>query len=143
MATVGWDESRISEGGVTKRIVVVDDEPDIRQMLEVALRADGYEVRSAVDGVQGMEVIRQVKPDLAVLDVKMPRMNGFELLVALRKDEQLKSTPILMLTSLTAGTGKSDEMWRQSLEITEFLSKPFETQELLKRVRKILTPAEA
>ncbi|MGI8906906.1 MAG: response regulator [Candidatus Sumerlaeaceae bacterium] len=126
-----------------KRIVVVDDEPDIRTMLDISLKNQGYEVQLASDGVEGLELIRKTRPDLAILDVKMPRMNGFELLVAMRNDAQLKDMPVVMLTSLTVGTGKSDELWRQSLEITDFLSKPFDTQELLSRVNRILEkPAE-
>jgi DNA-binding response OmpR family regulator len=123
-----------------KQIVVVDDEPDIRQLLDIALTHHGYTVQLAKDGQEGLELIRRSKPDLAILDVKMPRLNGFELLVELRKDDATKSIPVIMLTSLTAGTGKSDEMWRNSLEINDFLSKPFDTKELLIRTDRILSP---
>jgi chemosensory pili system protein ChpA (sensor histidine kinase/response regulator) len=111
-------------------------------MLEVTLRGQNYDVALAADGLEGLAVIKKTMPDLAILDVKMPRLNGFELLMEMRKSEQLKSIPVLMLTSLTAGSGKSDELWRDSLEITDFLSKPFEGQELLRRVNRILQPQE-
>ena len=122
-----------------KRIVVVDDEPDIRHMLELALATQNYEVKTAADGAEGLQLIKKLMPDLAILDVKMPRLNGFELLVEMRKNPDMKTIPVIMLTSLTAGGSKSDEMWRDSLEVTEFLSKPFDTKALLDRVNRVLS----
>lgn len=123
-----------------KTVLVVDDEPDIRRMLEIALKTQGYTVLLAQDGQEGLDTLKRSRPDLAILDVKMPRMNGFELLVEMRKAETLKDIPVIMLTSLTAGGSKSDEVWRNSLEISDFLSKPFDTHQLLDRVKRILQP---
>lgn len=120
------------------RIVVVEDDADVRKVLELALECKGYKVESAVDGQHGFELISKVIPDLAILDVKMPRMNGFELLVKLRQTARFKELPILMLTSLTAGGNKTDEQWRDSLDVTAFLSKPFETNTLLETVESVL-----
>lgn len=125
---------------MSQRIVVVDDEPDIREIISASLQMHGYDVQQAADGVEGQALIRKAKPDLAILDVKMPRMNGFELLMALRKDAATAKQKVLMLTSLTAGSGKRDEMWRESLDVTDFLSKPFGTEELVARVKAILHP---
>jgi len=121
-----------------KNIIIVDDEPDVRTIVDLALKNAGYATHQAEDGQRGYEMISKLKPDLVVLDVKMPRMNGYELLVKLRAEKAFEVLPVLMLTSLTAGSSKTDDQWGQAVGATAFLGKPFDTGKLVEKVREIL-----
>lgn len=123
-----------------KTVVVVDDEQDLCRLLDLAIRNrfPGVEVRTAFDGEAGLDLLRQARADLAILDIKMPRMNGYELLNRMRQEPALKSVPVLILTSLTEGSGKPDEAWAQSLEVEAFITKPYELESLLSRVESLL-----
>ena len=120
------------------KIVVVDDEADIVRLLQVALTARGHEVHTASDGVEGLELIRKVRPALAVVDILMPRMNGYELVKAVRDDPELAPTKIVVATSLTEGSEKSDKEWAKSMQVSGFLTKPFETDEFVRAVEDAL-----
>ena len=80
-------------------VLVIDDEKDIREMLRFALLADGYSVSTAADGVEGLEHIRREMPHAVLLDLMMPRMNGYEVLDNLRNDGVLNSLPVVILTA--------------------------------------------
>jgi CheY-like chemotaxis protein len=116
--------------------VVVDDEPYLCQYVQVTLESAGFEVRTAHDGIDGLETIRAVRPQVILLDIKMPRMNGYEMLAALRADAQISQIPVVIMTSLTDGSDKSDDQWRKSLDVAGFLSKPFDSKELLAAVHQ-------
>lgn len=123
---------------MAKRIVVVDDEQDICKVLEIALSECGFEVYTAFDGAAGKALIEKMKPDLALIDLKMPKLNGYELTMQLQRNPKFENLPIVVMTSLTEGSSKPDEQWRDSLEVAEFISKPFDTALLIERVRNIL-----
>lgn len=106
-------------------IAVIDDEPDILAIVTSSLRAAGYAVVTAPDGVAGLEVIRLQRPWLSIIDIKMPRMNGYDLIEVLRRTPGCEGLRIIVMTSLTADQSRTDEDWRQSLGIHGFLSKPF------------------
>jgi CheY-like chemotaxis protein len=125
-------------GTVPDEIVVVDDEPDVVRVLQVALTARGYEVHTAGDGVEGLELIRKVRPALAVLDIMMPRMNGYELVQAIRADPELAAMKIVVVTSLTGDSEKTDAEWAATMQVAGFLSKPFETDRLVQVVDSAL-----
>lgn len=114
------------------RILVVDDEPNIRTLLEMALEDDGYEVRAVPDGQAALRVVKEWPPDAIVLDVMMPKIDGIALLPMLRR---LTEAPILMLsannetdTKLSGFDGGADD----------YVAKPFETREFLARIRTAL-----
>jgi CheY-like chemotaxis protein len=125
-------------GTVPDEIVVVDDEADVVRVLQVALTARGYEVHTAGDGIEGLELIRKVRPALAVLDIMMPRMNGYELVQAIRADPELAAMKIVVVTSLTGDSEKTDAEWAATMQVAGFLSKPFETDRLVQVVDSAL-----
>jgi CheY-like chemotaxis protein len=85
-----------------KRILVVDDEENSRKFLDRVLTKKGYQVSLAQDGVEGLGKAKEEKPDLIVLDVMMPRKNGIKVLEAVRKDEELSDTPVIMLSAVAS-----------------------------------------
>lgn len=135
MALSFLKRDRTGTGG-RRRAVVVDDEPDLCQIVRVALEGAGFEVLTVFDGVTGLETIRATRPQVVLLDIKMPRMNGYELLAALRADPTISATPVIVMTSLTDNSEKTDEQWREALSVAGFLSKPFDTAKLLTEVRR-------
>lgn len=123
-----------------KNVVVVDDEEDLCQMVEISLRIRNQDIRvhKAHDGEAGLALIKRVRPDLVILDVKMPKANGYEVLSRLRADADLKDTPVMMMTSLTEGSAKADIDWGKSLGVQAFFTKPYETQAMLAEAERLL-----
>lgn len=117
------------------RILLVDDEPDLLQLLGYRLQRDGYEVHWAEDGVEALEIIRDVKPDLVVLDVMMPRMDGLETCKRIRADQHMAQIPVLMLT---AKTTENDEILGLESGADDYLPKPVSTHLFLSRIRALL-----
>ena len=115
------------------KILVVDDEPAVRDALERALRAHGYRVSMAVDGVDGLEHLASDAPDLVVLDILMPRLDGLEACRQLRASGD--RTPILMLTARDA---VGDRVEGLDAGADDYLVKPFALDELLARIRALL-----
>ncbi len=118
-----------------QKIMLVDDEPDIRDVLKITLECEGYEVCEAVDGVDGLEKVNKVSPDLVILDYKMPKMDGHEVCEILKKDILLRHMPIIMLT----GKGDiQDKVKGINAGADDYMVKPFEPEELVARVKMIL-----
>ena len=117
------------------RILVVDDEADINTILSVTLRRAGYEVISAADGLEAVEVVRRQAPDLILLDVMMPRADGFEALRRIREHAPTAHTPVIMLTAKGALTDKMKGFERGA---DDYVAKPFEPAEVLARVQALL-----
>ena len=127
----------------TAKIVIADDDPDIRVSLQAILEGQQYTVVTAVDKTDGLEKIRAEKPDLAILDVMMSTWeDGFEMSRELKKDPQFKDMPILMLTGIRKETGidfkstAGDPTW---CPVDAFLEKPIEPDLLLAEVSKLLS----
>ena len=113
---------------MSARIAVIDDEPNIRDLLSLALGHHGYEVRCAGDGAAGLALVREWLPDLIVLDVMMPKASGFELLPTLR---QITDAPIVMLSARGEVEDKVEGLAHGA---DDYLSKPFEISELIAHV---------
>jgi CheY-like chemotaxis protein len=86
---------------MAKNILVIDDDENIRRFISLLLTENGYEAVTASDGAEGLQMVTQAKPDLIVLDVMMPKKTGLTLFRQLKRDEQLKDIPVLMLTGVT------------------------------------------
>ncbi len=115
-----------------RKILVIDDEPGIIDIVETNLLGEGFEVISAKDGREGVEKIRSEKPDLVVLDVMMPYLDGWQVLKEIEKDPDTAGVPVIMLTAKAA-----DEDYIHGLEegAVEYLTKPFFPQELINRIK--------
>lgn len=116
-------------------ILVADDEEDVRELVAYRLTRSGYGVVEAIDGQQALELARDRKPDLAVLDVMMPRLDGYELTRKLRAEESLRSLPIILLT---ASAQENDVSRGFEAGADDYMKKPFNPDELVARVRAVL-----
>ncbi len=116
-------------------ILVVDDDPFIARLLEIELRAAGYDVRVANDGERGLELARERSPELVLADVMMPNMDGFELTRHLRMDSRTASVSVIMLTARGLSADKLEGF---AVGADDYIVKPFDTPELLARIRGAL-----
>ena len=123
---------------VGESILVVDDDPFIARLLEIELRAAGYEVRTAHDGEAALELARERCPELVLADVMMPNMDGFELTRRLRQDSRTASVSVIMLTARGLSADKLEGF---SVGADDYIDKPFDTPELLARIRGVLRRA--
>jgi len=121
-----------------KKILIVDDDRDFVDAVSTILEGGGYEVLTASDGEEGLRRAKETRPDLIILDLKLPKMNGYEVLNSLKKTSPFCNIPVLMLTVMTKGSRKSDEDWAKSIGVEDFITKPFDPLDILKRVRKLL-----
>ncbi|MBM4423347.1 MAG: response regulator transcription factor [Chloroflexi bacterium] len=119
------------------RILVVDDEPRMIRFIRMNLELEGYSVFEAADGVQALAQVRDTLPDLVILDVMMPELDGFETLRDLR---EISSVPVIMLTA----RGEEDDRVRGlELGADDYVTKPFSPRELVSRVKAVLRRAES
>ena len=125
------------ENGARKRILVVDDEADIVGWLKHLLSHSGYRVREAYDGMQALEAVAAEKPDLILLDMKMPRMDGRTTLRRLRAEEHYRDIPVIVL-SANAVTDDAERRQLVELGVKEFMSKPVTVEQLTAEIRKHL-----
>jgi DNA-binding response OmpR family regulator len=125
--------ARAEPGGVAKTLLVVEDDESIALGLEMNLTAEGYRVISAADGEQGLALARSNDVDLVILDVMLPRLNGFELLRTLRNER--RNMPIIMLSARSA---EMDKVMGLELGAEDYITKPFSLAEMLARVKAAL-----
>jgi len=119
-----------------KRILVIEDDPDIALSLRLKLERDGgFEVRTAEDGAAGLRMAVERPPDLVLLDVNLPGMDGFEVCRHLRNDPATAATPVIMLT---ARIDESDRVAGLDLGADDYITKPFSPKEALARIRAVL-----
>ncbi|MFN3612149.1 response regulator transcription factor [Tepidimonas sp.] len=118
-----------------KRVLIVDDEPNILISLEFLMKREGYEVQVARDGEEGLALAGSWRPDVVLLDVMMPRKSGFDVCQAIRADAALAGMRVVMLTAKGRDTDVAKGL---ALGADAYLTKPFSTQELVRRVRELL-----
>ncbi len=117
------------------KILVVDDEPDAIELIKFNLKAAGYEVITAVDGEEALKKARSMLPDLVILDLMLPEVDGLEVCKILRRDQRVSATPILMLTAKAA---EIDRVLGLELGADDYVTKPFSPRELVLRVKRLL-----
>ena len=120
---------------MSKHVLIADDEPNIVVSLEFLMKREGHCVSIARDGAAALAMIRELKPDLVLLDVMMPGRNGFDVCQAVRSDESLAGTKILMLSAKGRDT---DVAKGSALGADAYMTKPFSTRELADKVRELL-----
>jgi CheY-like chemotaxis protein len=118
-----------------KTILVVDDEPDLLEIVHSHLQESGHEVLTAPSGRAALEMVKKIKPSLIILDIAMPGMDGFEMLEILRGTRELGTIPVIMLTA----QGQSKNIFEaERLRAVDFVTKPFTRQQLLEAVQRVL-----
>ena len=122
------------------KILVIDDDETINELVKINLELSGYKVLSALDGTTGFALAKQEKPDVIVLDVMMPEVDGFTVAKRIRECNDISDTPILMLTALSQ---LNDKVKGFDIGVDDYLVKPFEVEELKVRVRALLKRSNA
>jgi CheY-like chemotaxis protein len=120
-----------------RTIVIVDDEPHIRHIIGRKLQGAGYEVRTASDGEEGLELVKTIRPSLLITDLQMPGMNGFELCSACREDPRTCRLPIILVTGSVIATADIRAK-SEVLGNIYCISKPFSPRKLLQKVRDLV-----
>jgi len=118
-----------------KKILVVDDEPDVASLLNLMLKTQGYNVITAGDGQEALEKARTENPDLILLDVMLPRLDGYKVARMLKFDENFSHIPIIMLT---AKIQDKDKQTGLEMGANDYVTKPFDTAALLAKVKEML-----
>lgn len=124
--------------GERKKILVVEDEEDLVIALSARLKATGYDVLVARDGLEALTKARMVNPDLILLDLMLPKMDGYKVARLLKFDQRYKRIPILMLTA--RGQDMDQELGRQA-GADDYMVKPFNSTELMERIKDLLEKA--
>ncbi|MGH2813496.1 MAG: response regulator [Actinomycetota bacterium] len=121
---------------MSARILIVDDDPAIRRLLNHSLELEGYLVATASDGEEALDQLPVVDPDVVVLDIMMPRMNGLDVLERIRRDPDTADLPVILLTAKSA---KEDvwEGWQRGVDY--YMTKPFDVEELLRFIEYVLS----
>ena len=123
-----------------KTVLVADDDTAIVQLIRFNLELEGYAVTVAYNGLAALDAVKQTRPDLVLLDIMMPKLDGWDVVSELRSDEETRDLPMVMLTALAADNAVATSI---AFGADVHLSKPFEPEELLNIVRRLIGPAEA
>jgi DNA-binding response OmpR family regulator len=130
----------VSNSHVRSKILVVDDEPEAVELVEFNLKQAGFSVTSAADGAEALTKARMTPPDLIVLDLMLPEINGLEVCKMLRRDAATAALPIIMLTAKAA---EIDRVLGLELGADDYITKPFSPRELVLRIQKLLQRGQA
>jgi DNA-binding response OmpR family regulator len=120
-----------------KTVLVVDDEADIVRCIRAVLEKDGYRVLTASDGAEGLDVLKTNTPDLMIVDLTMPVMNGWRMCMKVREDARFKDTPVIVLSALI----ESEHLPEQFEPASIYMVKPFDIFQLLAKVKELLHDA--
>lgn len=123
------------ENETKKKILIVDDEIDIVETLKFILEDAGYQCYCAFDGEEGLNLAREIMPDLMILDVMMPKINGYKISRLLKYDNKYKNIPIMMIT---ARSQDEDKMIGEETGVNEYITKPFELDYVVEKVNEYL-----
>jgi two-component system alkaline phosphatase synthesis response regulator PhoP len=117
------------------RVLVVDDEPDLIRILEFGLRAAGYQVEIAADGQEGLKKAREMRPDIILLDLMLPKLDGYKVCRMLKFDERYRHIPIVILS---ARTQEGDQTLAIEMGANRFVTKPYDFTEILGLIETLL-----
>ena len=116
-------------------VLVVEDDPDLGETIVTFLKEEGLDAKLARDGDQAMRLVDQLSPAAMILDLMMPRRDGFSVLRELRADGRISNLPVIVVTAIF---GLSERLYATELGAADFVTKPFELDELIERVRNVL-----
>jgi len=122
-----------------KTVVCIEDEPEMVDLIKLILGRKGFELTGAMGGREGLEVIRRVKPDLVLLDLMMPDIDGWEVYQQMKADEELKHIPVIVVTAKAQSIDKV--LGLHIAKVDDYVTKPFGPQELLQSVERVLGKA--
>jgi CheY-like chemotaxis protein len=120
-----------------KKVMVVDDEKNVLDLVGMILEVEGYEVSKVNDGIECLDTIEEVNPDLVLLDVRMPGMNGWIVFKKLKENPRTKDIPVAMLTVMAHP--RDEERALNELGVDDYITKPFTPDDLVRRVQKLLS----
>lgn len=132
------EQQVLPETAICRKIVVVDDEVPIARMLKIRLEANGYSVSMAHDGKAGLDLVYKVNPNLIILDLVLPVIDGFKVCRMLKFDNTYKNIPIVILTARSA---EESQKLGQQLGANAYMTKPFEPDQLLKKIEELIGKA--
>ncbi|MFA4889684.1 MAG: response regulator [Candidatus Omnitrophota bacterium] len=118
-----------------KKLLLVDDESELVDMVKMRLEASGYTVSTAYDGMEALEKAKKEKPDLIILDLMLPKMDGYKVCGLLKADTRYSKIPIIMFT---ARAQESDKKMGEEVGADAYITKPFEPQALLEKIKELL-----
>jgi DNA-binding response OmpR family regulator len=123
--------------GETKRVVCIEDEPEMIDLVRLILGRKGYEVIGANGGIEGLDAVRREHPDIILLDLMMPDMDGWEVYQQIKADPDLKQIPVVVVTAKAQSIDKV--LGLHIAKVDDYITKPFGPQELLESIEKILS----
>ena len=119
-----------------KKILIVDDEPFLREIIEAQLKREGYEIIQATNGAEGLEKAKQENPDLVILDVVLPKMNGYEVCAALKSDDKYSKIPVILFS----GKAQEEEVkLGEKVGADAYITKVFGSKKLLAKIKEFLS----
>lgn len=124
-----------------KSVVCIEDEPEMIDLIKLILGRKGFELAGAMGGREGLELIRRSKPDLVLLDLMMPDMDGWEVYQQLKSDDELKHIPVIIVTAKAQSIDKV--LGLHIAKVDDYVTKPFGPQELLQSIEKVLSARSA
>jgi DNA-binding response OmpR family regulator len=124
---------------MNRTILIVDDEPFILKSIQYVLKREGFDAHTATNGVEALDMLKQIKPRLMILDVMMPQMNGYEVCAAVKQNPQLKDIYVIMLT---AKGQEVDRLRGLTAGADEYMTKPFSPAHLVERARHVVVAME-
>ena len=116
------------------RVLIIEDEPNIIESLSFVLRRDGFEASCVLDGEAAMHRLRSDPPDVVILDLMLPKLNGFEVLKLVKSDPRLRSTPVMVLT---AKGQAQDRRMAEEIGADGFMTKPFSNREIVQEMQRL------
>ena len=124
-----------------KSVVCIEDEPEMIDLIKLILGRKGFELAGAMGGREGLEFIRRLKPDLVLLDLMMPDMDGWEVYQQIKSDDELKHIPVIIVTAKAQSIDKV--LGLHIAKVDDYVTKPFGPQELLQSIEKVLSARSA
>jgi DNA-binding response OmpR family regulator len=118
-----------------KKILLIEDEPDVLKTSLIFLESEGFKVITATDGIEGLHKTRSENPDLIIMDIMLPKLDGYKLCRMLKFDEKYKHIPIILFT---ARAQESDEQMGKEVGADAYIMKPFEPQVLIEKIGELL-----